>query len=375
MARIFVVDDDEQLLRMVGMILERGNHTPVLESRPENVLARLVTEKPDLLILDVMMPGVTGHDLCLQIRKNEQTAELPILILTARAQPIDRAAALESGANDYMSKPISPQDLLARVDDLLQRFGTGHNEQPAFTIGVIAMRGGTGCTTLATNLATALRRVSQKSVALVDLSPSVGQVVMHLRLQARTSWADLPDNGHDLAWPAIQNSLLHHQSGLMVLASPDLPQPVTAPAGAKTDRILQLLSSHMDFVVLDLPPLLSPAVEAALAQCDMILYIVAPEVIAVKSAIQSHWALNKLATRQETSIFILNQHMSQAQLSPETVEKGLKTRLALKIPFDPQQQRALAQGEPLALTESASPIGTSMTRFAEAIYQRVAAKT
>jgi MinD-like ATPase involved in chromosome partitioning or flagellar assembly len=85
--------------------------------------------------------------------------------------------------------------------------------------------------------------------------------------------------------------------------------------------------------------------------------------------------LNRLATRLETSIFILNQHMPQAQLSPETVEKGLKARLALKIPFDPQQQRALAQGEPLALTESASPIGTSMTRFAEAIYQRVAAKT
>ena len=89
MAHIFVVDDDEQLLRMVGLMLERGGHTATLISNPLDGLERIKNELPDLAILDVMMPGMSGHDVCRHLRMNEETTDMPLLILTARAQETD----------------------------------------------------------------------------------------------------------------------------------------------------------------------------------------------------------------------------------------------------------------------------------------------
>jgi DNA-binding response OmpR family regulator len=101
-ANIFVIDDDDQLLRMVGLMLERGGHQATLINNPSQGMEQIKKEKPDLLVLDVMMPGMSGHDVCRQVRASKEIAELPILILTARAQDVDRMAALKSGADDYL---------------------------------------------------------------------------------------------------------------------------------------------------------------------------------------------------------------------------------------------------------------------------------
>jgi DNA-binding response OmpR family regulator len=118
-ANIYVIDDDDQLLRMVGLMLERGGHSPTLINNPAKGLDKIKSEKPDLLVLDVMMPNMSGHDVCRQIRADKDLADLPVLILTARAQEVDRVAALKSGADDYLSKPVTSQDLIQKVDDLL----------------------------------------------------------------------------------------------------------------------------------------------------------------------------------------------------------------------------------------------------------------
>ena len=108
MANIFVIDDDPQLLKLIHVMLERGGHQTTLINDPQTGLEQLQAGRPDLLILDVMMPKLSGHELCRQIRATEDIADLPILILTARTQAVDRQAALKSGADDYLSKPVSP---------------------------------------------------------------------------------------------------------------------------------------------------------------------------------------------------------------------------------------------------------------------------
>ncbi len=119
MSRIFVIDDDPELLMMVGMILRRAGHETILANDSVEGSERLIKEKPDLLILDLMMPHMSGFEVCRKIRQTPDISELPIMILTARIQEQDRAAAFESGATDYMTKPITSRQLTSRVEQLL----------------------------------------------------------------------------------------------------------------------------------------------------------------------------------------------------------------------------------------------------------------
>lgn len=119
MAKIFVIDDDPELLMMVGMILRRAGHETVLANDSVEGSGRIVDEKPDLVILDLMMPHMSGFEVCRQIRATAAVAETPIMILTARIQEADRELAFASGATDYMTKPITARQLTARVEQIL----------------------------------------------------------------------------------------------------------------------------------------------------------------------------------------------------------------------------------------------------------------
>jgi len=289
-ARIYVIDDDEQLLRMVGLMLERGGHTVTLISNPIDGLEQVKSDRPDLLVLDVMMPNLSGHDISREIRGSKSLEDLPILVLTARSQEIDRTTALKSGADDYLSKPVTSQELIERVDGLLAKRGGQKKQEEGVLVTLFGLRGGTGRTTLAVNLAAALRRVSQQEVCLVDLSPTGSQTVMHMRLQARSSWADLPENPD---WGAIKERLVIHPSGLRVLAAPAKPVSPMTPSEEGTLTMLETLRQNMAFVVIDAPNIFSPAFVAALGAADMALHVVAPEVVAVQTAVQ----LNRLITK------------------------------------------------------------------------------
>lgn len=367
MAKVLIVDDDAQLLHMVGMMLERGGHTPVLVEEPEEALKRIEEEEPDLLIVDVMMPTMSGHDLTREIRETEALKELPILILTARSQAIDREAALESGANDYLSKPVLPKELMEHLDTLLNEPAKAPGRM---TISLFSLRGGVGRTTLAVNLAAALRRVSQEEVCLVDLSPSSGQAAMHLRLQARRTWANLP-SFNQLDWDSLKSHLLMHQSGLRLLAAPPEPQLPIAPSGELTTAVLEILRANVAFTIIDLPPLFNPAVQTALEMSDMTLHVVTPEVISVQIALQSVKAIGKAEIPVKQKAFILNQVTNERQLPAAAVNKGLKTRVAFDVGFDTNQARALAQGVPLALTPAKTALPTTTKRMAAGLWERI----
>lgn len=372
MARIYVIDDDEQLLRMVGLMLERGGHTTTLISDPVEGLEQVKTGKPDLLVLDVMMPDMSGHDIARQIRAAKGLETLPILILTARSQEVDRATALKSGADDYLSKPVTSQELIERVDRLLHKRENRARPEHGIVITLFGMRGGVGQTTLAVNLASALRRISQEEVCLVDLSPTGGQAAIHLRLQARTTWSDLP-GPRDLEWPLLKNRLTIHPSGLRLMAAPGTPQAATEPAPELTEAFLSLLRNHVAFTVVDAPRVFGPTFTNALEASDIALHVLAADVISVQTAVQLERLLSKTGVSFRQKNYILNHVQAEVELPQATVERGLNARVATKINYDPNQPRALSQGVPLTLTSAKSPLPTLVNRLAEVIWQRSAA--
>jgi DNA-binding response OmpR family regulator len=119
--RILVVEDDRDIAVLVARYLEKAGFAADVVSSGGEALAAVAARPPDLLVLDLMLPQVDGLEICRAVRTNSKTADVPIIILTARAEESDRIVGLEIGADDYMTKPFSPNELVARVRALLRR--------------------------------------------------------------------------------------------------------------------------------------------------------------------------------------------------------------------------------------------------------------
>jgi DNA-binding response OmpR family regulator len=118
---VLVADDDHDILTLVRFRLERAGYE-VIQARDGEEAVRLAVEhEPDLAVLDVMMPKLDGYEATKQLRGHETTSRLPVILLTARVQEADVARGFEAGADDYVKKPFSPQELSARVQAVLGR--------------------------------------------------------------------------------------------------------------------------------------------------------------------------------------------------------------------------------------------------------------
>lgn len=119
--RLLVVDDEEDILELLRYNLEREGYSVVTALSGEEAVDRARSDAPDLILLDLMLPGMNGLDVCRILSRDERTQSIPIIILTARAEEADIVAGLELGADDYISKPFSPRVVLARVKTVLRR--------------------------------------------------------------------------------------------------------------------------------------------------------------------------------------------------------------------------------------------------------------
>lgn len=118
-SKILVVDDDENIKKLISIYLENEGYTTSLVSNAEEALALLQHEDFDLIILDIMLPGLNGIEACIRIRE-EKT--LPIIMISAKSEDLDKIQGLSSGADDYLTKPFNPLELIARVKSQLRRY-------------------------------------------------------------------------------------------------------------------------------------------------------------------------------------------------------------------------------------------------------------
>jgi len=119
--RILVIEDDPAGLRLVGYTLKKQGYEVVTASNGLEGLKKAREEGPDLVILDLMLPGVDGFEICHRLRTEPQTARLPILVLSGKTGEADRDTALKVGANAYLVKPASPSEIIKQVESLLAR--------------------------------------------------------------------------------------------------------------------------------------------------------------------------------------------------------------------------------------------------------------
>ncbi len=118
---ILIVDDEKDIVDLVAYNLEREGYEVLKAYDGEKALQLARSKTPDLIVLDLMLPGIQGLEVCKRIRQNPETAAIPIIMLTAKGEEIDKVVGLEAGADDYITKPFSVKELLARIKAVLRR--------------------------------------------------------------------------------------------------------------------------------------------------------------------------------------------------------------------------------------------------------------
>jgi len=134
MKKIFIVDDDYNIRTLIKKYIENEGYEAFLFSSGENVVNDIRRVNPDLIVLDIMMEGVNGLDVCKNIRKEY---EIPIIFVSARGDEIDRIVGLEIGADDYLSKPFSPRELIIRINNIFKRMNRKKEKNKIIEIGNI----------------------------------------------------------------------------------------------------------------------------------------------------------------------------------------------------------------------------------------------
>jgi len=142
MKRILVVEDDKDIIELVRYNLEKDGYQVGATGDGATGLAQLRKTPPDLLILDLMLPKLSGLEICKEVRKDVSLNRLPILILTAKGEEADRVVGLELGADDYVTKPFSPRELAARVRSVLRRSNGSSPTRETISFGEVVLDGG-----------------------------------------------------------------------------------------------------------------------------------------------------------------------------------------------------------------------------------------
>jgi DNA-binding response OmpR family regulator len=136
---ILVIDDEKDLIELVRYNLENDGFDVIAATDGQSGLDVVKKHRPDLVVLDLMMPGLDGLQVCQQLRADPRSARIPLIMLTAKATEADRIIGLELGADDYITKPFSPREVIARVKALLRRSNTRDDHQQVIRSGELTI--------------------------------------------------------------------------------------------------------------------------------------------------------------------------------------------------------------------------------------------
>ncbi|MCB0163309.1 MAG: response regulator [Anaerolineae bacterium] len=366
MAHILIIDDDQDILRLLEFSFKRSGHSVSISSNGVQALTQAEIENPDLIICDVMMPKMTGYDFCKQARSNPALKDTPIVIFSARFQPIDRQTALDAGATDYLAKTVAPDALVSRIEELLPKTSPSTLGR---TVGLFSMKGGTGVTSLAVNLAIALKLVHKTGAVLADLAVVGGHAALMLGVRPTSSLPKLLSTDEANFTPELmQPHLVAHSSGLQLLAS----LPTFSEAAFPTNQLeplVQCLKSTFDFTVLDVPHLLEPPSFRVLSLLDKIVLVLSPDMPSIQSTVIALQGLARLGVDDHKINLVVNQIVPHHSLPLQTIQKVIKRPISMAIPFEPEMIRAANSGKPLLLTNPKTPAAAALGKLADALFK------
>ena len=370
--KILVADDDPMLQRLIMNTLKLEQYEVVIASDGQQALELARSEKPDLIILDVMMPIKNGFEVCADLRKIPETAALPVIILSGLGQVQEKIAGLKAGADEYVTKPIDPRELLTRVEMLLLR-NRVLRESSAQRAGrvtcVIGAKGGVGTTTLAVNLA-ALLSSQDRSTIIVELRPDFGTVAVQLKLTPAQNLSNIRDlEPAALTDQLVERLLADTSYGGRALCGPQRVQefgPIDAKlAGSLLARLVMLA----DDVVVDLPSTSGELVEAAVRSAGNVIVALEADIAGVAAAEKRLQQLQGYEKSLRMHPVVVNRQGTML-LSMREIETRLNHSLSGMLPPATDVMGVSIQyGSPLAVFQPNHIFCTQLAELAERVLE------
>ncbi len=290
--KVLIVDDQTVMLRLIAIPLEQEGFTTVTAMTGVDALQKIQSERPDLVIMDVMLPDTNGIDVVRRVRQVLNLTDLPIIILSGQTELAAKIQGLEAGADDYVTKPVDPKEMVVRVKAMLARTQRLRQSAPAAAapsrqgrlIAVIGAKGGVGTTTVSANMAVAIAMRNHRTV-LAELRPYYGTLVRHFGITPSATLSQLLELAPKAITEAqITARLMPLQPGLQLLAGPQHLREYREIQAEQADALVGALVNMASYVVADLPHLPSVANRAVLRAAQMIILVMEPESSCIAAA-------------------------------------------------------------------------------------------
>ena len=370
--KILIVDDDVDTLKLVGLMLERQGYDITVASSGAQGLRKADAEKPDLILLDVMMPDMDGYEVTQKLRSDPSLAHIPIIMFTAKSMVDDKVAGFEAGVDDYLTKPTHPAELTAHVKAVLARSSQAEGAEPAgekaSVIGFLGARGGMGTTTLAASVAVSLQNRGH-DVIVAELNPGGGSLRWSLGIERPSSLANLLTRSlKDIHLRAVESELVSHRSGLRLLLADYHPsERELAQAVPQMEAVVKNLAALSTVVLVDLGSGRPPYVTQLLEHCDRLFIVVEPIFPSDQFALALIEDLEAAGFgRHRINLSLVTKTRTSLQIPWRQMQADLGVDVAGIIPPAAEQAHQAAQnGVPLVTAQPDSLVGEQIRKVAE----------
>jgi pilus assembly protein CpaE len=337
----------------VGVVLAIELAVPFAEVG-EQELKSLRAAEPDLIVLDLENDPELGIKFAHFVAESRPCRFL--LVGPALSQEL-LLEAMRAGAADYMVKPVRAAELTSAVGRTTARMGRTGAERPR-TPGMVyafsSAKGGSGSTTVVTNLAVSLHQLTGKKTLLVDLELELGEVALFLGVQPRFNFVDMVQNFHRMDAGLLASFIDRHSSGVHLLSAPYHPDRAEAVSGDQIRRIIGFLRQHYDFVLVDTSKSLSPATLAVFEQSDLVFVVTSADLPSIRNIQRGLPLIRRALVGGEQQIrVVLNRFNGKESISVKDIERtlGLKVYSTLSNDYE-AVITSVNSGKPLVLGNS-----------------------
>ncbi len=360
---ILLVDDDPKVRSAIGMMLRHSGYHVETAKRGSEGLMQVSAIGPDLVLMDVMMPGMNGFETTQRIRRLPEGRKIPIIFLSAEAEVEQVIKGLKSGGDDYVTKPVQMGELLARIAARLRSQAAPLGE----LITIFGGKGGVGTTTLTLNLALALHKVSQESVILLDWQRPMGDVASYLNLRLTGVLDALLVQSDELDEDGFASALKEWTPGVEILTGAAESGSASRMNQESFDLITSLGIGRARYVLADMgayPPWEFPK---QVIEQGISLLVLLPDRVSIRRAARARGGI----TGSGFSFWcILNRAGMHGGSSPDQVEQHLRTPLKAVLPDVGEQAiRSLNVGRVLFQISPDSTYSRSVEGIANQIHK------
>jgi pilus assembly protein CpaE len=345
------------------------------------------TLQPNIVLMDINMPDMDGISASEQISRVAPGSQVIMMSVQSEADYLRRS--MLAGAMDFLTKPFTSEELVSSIRRVYEMGASrraiapsqaaAEGDRPSGKVAsgrrpssggkillIYSPKGGTGCSTVATNLAIALHQVTSKKVALVDASLQFGDSGVLLNLQGNHTIADATCKIDSLDGEMLSAIMSPHASGIHVLAAPNAPEVAETIAAEDIKSVLSTMRESYDYIVMDTWSYLDDIVLSTMDIADRLLIVMTPEIPSIKSTKLFFEVTDALKFPPERIDMILNKVIPRDGIRAEQLENSMKHKIQAQLDFDPRAVRqAINQGLPLAMSEPNHPLVQGFVTLAQ----------